>query len=172
VSDDLWIVIPSWERFQHYKDRDPNWIKNYTALLNDPDYLTLTAHQRGVLHGLWLIYASSHCRVRANTASLSRQLGVRVSSRQLTSLNHAGFIQLSASKPLALARSREDSFQESKSAGARSERQSARPPAPEEKTQRQPEPEREPEPERSPDHDQEALALIDALHAKMGWRQP
>ena len=107
MSDELWIEVVGWHRFQHYSDRDPPWIKNYLALLHDHNYLSLTAHQRAVLHGLWILYASARCQVPVNTASLTRQLALRVSSRQLEALNHAGFIRFVASKPLALARSRE-----------------------------------------------------------------
>lgn len=101
-DDAAWIVIPGWEKFQHYKDRDPPWIKNYTRLLRKDEYLDLTAHQRAVLHGIWLLAAQNdnQGQVRLNTSSLSRQLNLRVSSRQLESLNHAGFIEFSASKVL------------------------------------------------------------------------
>ena len=29
---DGWIVIPNWEKFQHYTDRNPPWVKLYTEL--------------------------------------------------------------------------------------------------------------------------------------------
>ncbi len=100
-----WIVIPRWhaaDGFQHYKDRDPTWIKNYRYLLSDDDYLSLTAGERAILHGLWLVYASSDGQVRFEPSSLTRRLNLRVRSRHLEALNHAGFIQIVASKPLAL----------------------------------------------------------------------
>jgi hypothetical protein len=107
-EDELWIVVRKWNEFQHYRDREPPWIKNYTRLLSDPNYLSLTPHQCAVLHRLWLEYARSGCQLRANTASLSRQLGVKVTKRTLEALNHAGFIDFLASTPLATrARTRE-----------------------------------------------------------------
>jgi hypothetical protein len=75
-----WIVIPNWDEFQHYKDRNPKWIKVYTKLLHNDAYLGLSPHQRAVLHGLWLMYASHRRQLAANTASITRQLGLRVSS--------------------------------------------------------------------------------------------
>jgi hypothetical protein len=107
MSDELWIVVRNWRRFQHYENRDPPWIKNYLALLHDHGYLNLTGHQRAVLHGIWLEYASARCQLAANTASLTRRLGLRVSSATLEALNDAGFIAIVASKPLALTRSQE-----------------------------------------------------------------
>ena len=41
------------------------WVKNYTALLQDPDYLDLTPIQRSVLHGVWLL-----CGVRGRPVPL------------------------------------------------------------------------------------------------------
>lgn len=101
MTDLGWIEIPNWDRFQHYRDRDPPWIKFYTELLHDPDYLALSGDQRAILHGLWLEYASSRRRLRAETRSLSSRLLLRVTKRQLETLNHAGFITILASKPLA-----------------------------------------------------------------------
>jgi hypothetical protein len=96
-----WIEIVGWDRFQHYSDRDPIWIKNYTALIDNPAYRGLTAGQRALLHGLWLLYAKSHREVRLDTGSVQRQLDLRTTSAQLEALNHAGFIRFRASKPLA-----------------------------------------------------------------------
>lgn len=96
-----YIVIEDWRKFQHYKDRSPLWIKNYTELMHDDDYLGLTGNRRAILHGLWLEYATSRCRVADDTAVLSRRLALKVTRRDLEALNHAGFITFSASKPLA-----------------------------------------------------------------------
>jgi hypothetical protein len=102
MADELWIEIPNWDRFQHYKDRDPPWIKNYTRLLNDPDYLRLTPQTALILHRLWLDYARNNRSSRADdTANLSRRLGLRVMKYHLQALSDAGFIRISASKPLA-----------------------------------------------------------------------
>lgn len=97
-----WIVIPRWWEFQHYKDRDPVWIKAYVRLLDDEDYLALPPGTRSVLHGIWLAYASSDGRLTLDTRSLSSRLRMRVTSQQLKALVRAGFIATSASRPLAL----------------------------------------------------------------------
>lgn len=97
-----WIVIPRWEEFQH-RDADrvavPTWIKTFTRLLSDQAYLDLTAAQRAVLHGIWLEYARTRRELPVSTTSLSRRLNLRVTQKTLDSLNHAGFIDISASKP-------------------------------------------------------------------------
>jgi hypothetical protein len=96
-----WIIVNHWDTFQHYKDRRPPWIKNYTELLDDPDYLRLTVGERSLLHGIWLMYASHHGQLPLDARYLSRQLNIRATSQQLEALNDAGWITLSASKPLA-----------------------------------------------------------------------
>lgn len=102
---ELWIVIPHWEEFQHRdvsrSDNVPPWIKAYTKLLSDDDFLDLSHHLRGVLLGLWLEYARSTRQLRDSTVTLTRRLGQRVMTRDLQSLNDAGFITFVASKPLA-----------------------------------------------------------------------
>ena len=106
---DEWIGIPNWdgpEGFQHYSDRDPIWIKNYTRLLSHDGYRDLTMNRRGILHGIWLAYASSAGRVRGDTLSMTRLLGQRVLSSDLISLSDAGFIEILAS-PHARPRARE-----------------------------------------------------------------
>ncbi len=103
---DQWLVIPKWDEFQHYKNRDPAWVKLHRSLASDPEWIKLSGHCRAVLIGLWLEYASSNCQVAVNTSSLTRRLALRVSSRQLKTLETAGFIEVSASKPLASCYSR------------------------------------------------------------------
>lgn len=96
-----WITVTRWDDFQHYSKRDPIWVKVYTRLLSDDRYLSLTFHQRGVLQGIWLEYARANRQLRGSTLSLSRQLGGRVTTRDLEALNDAGFIDILASSPLA-----------------------------------------------------------------------
>jgi hypothetical protein len=104
VSDnsERWIVITNWEGFQHPdagRSSTPPWIKDSTAQLSKDEYLGLSFHLRGVLEGLRLEYARAHRQLRDSTLSLTRRLGQRVSTRDLESLNHAGFIEFSASNP-------------------------------------------------------------------------
>jgi len=105
MSDERWIIVPHWDRFQHYTDRNPPWIKAYTELLHNDDWLALTDAQRGVLLTVWLEFAASCGQLRVSRMSLKTRS--QTLQRTLEALNHAGFIQVVASKPLALARSRD-----------------------------------------------------------------
>jgi len=105
IEDERWIIVPHWNRFQHYTDRNPPWIKTYTELLHNDDWLALTDAQRGVLLTIWLEFAASCGQLRVSRMSL--KVRSQTLQRNLEVLNHAGFIRVVASKPLALARSQE-----------------------------------------------------------------
>lgn len=94
VKPGCWIVIPGWEKFQHYKDRDPKWIKLYNSLLHSDDYLGLSGHRRAILHGLWMAYASSGCELRMDPRSLSRRLQLKVTSQDLEALVTGGWMEM------------------------------------------------------------------------------
>jgi len=94
--------MTGWEKFQHYRDRHPVWIKVYTDLLSKTEYLELSTHRRGLLHGLWLEYARSGQALPNLNTKLAQRLGIfRVTSSDIEALNRAGFLEISASKPLA-----------------------------------------------------------------------
>jgi len=101
-----WILVSGWERFQHYRDRDPAWIKLYIGLRSNAEWCELNLHQRGVLVTIWLEYAASNGRLSVEL--IRRRLGLSFRMRTLETLNDAGFIEFSDSKPLALrARAKE-----------------------------------------------------------------
>jgi hypothetical protein len=97
---DLWVVIPNWERFQHYTDRNPAWIKVYTELNSRDDFRALTWAERGLLLSIWCEYALANGLLRQS--DVGPRCGASTRRQHWASLNDAGFIQLSASKPLAL----------------------------------------------------------------------
>ena len=105
-----WIVVPRWEDFQHYKNRHPPWIKDYVKQLRNDDWMGLSLSQRGLLQGLRLLYAELNGVVSEGVAR-RRLVGSESDARywrvHLEAINHAGFIEFRASKPLAL---REQSF--------------------------------------------------------------
>jgi hypothetical protein len=136
MSDELWIVVRNWRRFQHYGKRRPPWIKTYTALLHDHNYRSLSGRHRGLLHGIWLLYAANNERLPASPSKIAGALGLPteaearkmrlgrlegdsreilgrfdgdsgVRMRDLKRLEQAGFIDIVASSALALTRSLE-----------------------------------------------------------------
>jgi hypothetical protein len=118
-SDD-WIVIPNWDVYQHYKHRDPVWLRDYVRQLANPQWLDLNLAQRGLLWTSRLAYAHHNGRLRIRhlypylcdeNQTLTRCLPVMAKR-----LSHAGLMGLVASEPLSLkykdvdARTRENNI--------------------------------------------------------------
>jgi len=100
ISPEDWIVVPKWEKFQHYSDRRVLWIKVYTELLENPKWLALSMASRGLLVTIWCAYAAENGRIRVKDVA---HFCHRSSSfYQLEALSHAGFIDIAASSLLAL----------------------------------------------------------------------
>src|ERR1035437_8598213 len=49
------LRIKGWERFQHFKDRKPPWIKLYRDILDDLQWHELSGDDAKMLVMLWLI---------------------------------------------------------------------------------------------------------------------
>ena len=104
MKEQRWIVIPNWDVFQHYRNRDPRWIKDYVDQLDKDEHLALTFAERGLLADVRRLYARRGRALSGDTASLGRALNQRVLEKQLQRLVDAGLIEFSASKPLAQPR--------------------------------------------------------------------
>jgi hypothetical protein len=97
---DGWIVIPGWDKFQHYADRRPVWIRLYTELRDRDEWRALTLAEQGLLVNIWIEYASSDGLLAFRR--FPSRIPQKISRRSLDSLRDAGFIEVSASKPLAI----------------------------------------------------------------------
>lgn len=49
------MKVKNWEKFQHYKNRRPPWIKLYRELLDDPQFFALSGDAVKALIMIWLI---------------------------------------------------------------------------------------------------------------------
>ena len=47
--------VRNWRKYQHYKDRRPNWIKVHRSLLDDPTFFSLSDGDARLLFLLWLL---------------------------------------------------------------------------------------------------------------------
>jgi hypothetical protein len=159
MADDRWIVVRNWSKFQHYSHRRPVWIKVYIELLDKHEYRQLSLHDRGVLATAWLLYASTDgvLHVNAMMTAWGDHHGNRFGNimRSLERLNHAGFLDLVASKPLALSHARARAIEKRRE----EERASAQP-------QDQPEPKPNAGAYQTPEHadpDPDRLPIADVL---------
>jgi hypothetical protein len=101
VFADPWIVVPNWDKFQHYKDRDPVWIKLYMGLRNKDEWRHLTGFERGLLVSTWLEFGAANTQLRRS--DVPRLTGLEPRTQHWDSLREAGFIYFSASKSAQIA---------------------------------------------------------------------
>jgi hypothetical protein len=92
VSNDF-IVVKNFEKFQHYKDRKPPWIKLYRDLLEDDKFFELDDNERYHLIGLFIIASQHDNKIPNKPAWLKHQLRTR-SIININKLSDAGWVVL------------------------------------------------------------------------------
>lgn len=71
------LQVKGWREFQHYKDRNPLWIKLYAKLLTNYEFGQLTDAEKGQLVMIWLV-ASQHEGAIPNDAKwVANQAGLK-----------------------------------------------------------------------------------------------
>ncbi len=119
-----YLGIKNWSEFQHYKDRNPPWIKLHVALLNDYEFGRLPDTTKAHLMLIWLFASQNGGRIPDDPKFLQTRLGLD-KLPDLQALEDQGFLiaeqnaseplaqrKHGASEPLALARSREERREE------------------------------------------------------------
>jgi hypothetical protein len=95
-----WIIVRNWDRFQHYKDRRPPWIKLYDSILDDEEFVALQPIARLVLIGIWQLYGRRNGRLSARPKYIRDMLSLpRSPAQQIDQLVKAGFIDVVSSEP-------------------------------------------------------------------------
>ena len=87
-----YLQVRNWKRFQHYHDRAPKWIKLYTELLYDEDFLALTDAQRGQLMMLWLLAAMNDNKIIDDPAFIKRRIAAS-GPVKLTKFASSGYLE-------------------------------------------------------------------------------
>jgi hypothetical protein len=110
------LEVKNWTKFQHYKNRSPQWIKLYRDTL--ADYAFSRLHDASKMHlvGIWLLASEAHGRVPADPEWIARRIGA-TEPVDLQALVDAGFLapagrKQSASRPLAKRLPREEKRRE------------------------------------------------------------
>lgn len=107
--------VKNFERFQHYKDRAPPWIKLYNELLDDYDFGLLPDASKMHLIAIWLLASRSDNKIPYDPTWVARRINA-TEPVNLAALAQAGFIvtdqplqtmEQVAIKPLAKCLSRE-----------------------------------------------------------------
>ena len=105
--------IKNFERYQHYKQRTPPWIKLYNSMLDDPEFVRLGMADRFLYCGLLLVASRLNNRIPHNEMYIQNALQTR-ETINLSVLFNSGFLlawcrktRLAQSKRSALSQSRE-----------------------------------------------------------------
>jgi hypothetical protein len=86
------IQVKDFERFQHYKDRDPPWIKLYVRLLEDYTFSKLPDAYKWHMVGLWILASKMENKIPADPIFIGNRIGV-ATPVDLNALIASGFIQ-------------------------------------------------------------------------------
>ena len=84
--------VKNWEQFQHYKDRNPPWIKLHFALLASEDWVTLDDASKLLAVVCMLVASRNDGCVPANPAYL-RRVAYLDQTPDLTPLIECGFLE-------------------------------------------------------------------------------
>ena len=83
--------VKNFERFQHYKDRAPPWIKLYNELLDDYEFGRLPDASKMHLIAIWLLASRSDNKIPYDAAWVARRINANTKV-DLTLLACSGFI--------------------------------------------------------------------------------
>ncbi len=86
-------MICNWGKFQHYKNRNPPWIKLHTSLLEDYEFSQLSVHLQVVLLKLWLVAARTDNRLPDDPAWIGQKLTMPIEQADLATLVAKGWIE-------------------------------------------------------------------------------
>ena len=97
-----YLQVKNWEKFQHYKDRTPPWIKLHRDLLNDYNFSCLQDASKLHLMLIWLLASQLDNKIPNDAAWIARRINVS-DDIDLNDLIDNGFLKTltDASKPLA-----------------------------------------------------------------------
>lgn len=86
-----YLSIKNWEKFQHYKNRTPPWIKLHRDLLRDYDFCCLQDASKLHLVLLWLLASQLDNKIPNDPPWIQKQLGLK-SKVNIKDLINQGFI--------------------------------------------------------------------------------
>ena len=97
-----YLQIKNWSEFQHYKDRNPPWIKLHRALLDDYEFSCLQDASKAHLMLIWLFASQKNGRIPDDPAFLKKKLGLeREPNLKLLVDQGLLIVEQDASEPLA-----------------------------------------------------------------------
>lgn len=71
-----YLRVKNWENFQHYKERNPPWIKLHRELLRDYDFVCLQDASKLHLMLIWLLASQMNNKIPADENFIKNQIGI------------------------------------------------------------------------------------------------
>lgn len=110
-----YLRVRNWEKFQHYKDRRPPWIKYHVELLDDYELTHMEYATQLVYDRLLLLAARTDNNIPHDPEHIGRQVSIKSDTitSALQTLLDAGFLTLAESKRAAskaIARRKHDAI--------------------------------------------------------------
>lgn len=89
-----YLVVKDFEKFQHYKDREPPWIKLHRSLLRNYEFLQLPETAQLHLIKIWLLASQIGNKIPNDDAFIAREIGADNSEliRNKLLIIRAGFL--------------------------------------------------------------------------------
>lgn len=81
----------NWERYQHYANRTPPWIKLHNAILDDYEFTCLSPKDKAVLMLFWLLCSRNDNRVPDDADWIGKRISV--DGVDLSALIASGFVE-------------------------------------------------------------------------------
>jgi uncharacterized phage protein (TIGR02220 family) len=101
-----YLKVKNWEEFQHYKDRNPPWIKLHRGLLDNYEFCSLEDAQKAHLVMIWIHASQNDGLVPNDVKFLERKLSVsKLNLRMFVELGFLVVVQVASN---ALADGKQD----------------------------------------------------------------
>lgn len=120
-----YIRIRNWEKFQHYKDRSPPWIKLHRSILRDYEFSRLSDASKLLAFCLMPIAAEQNNRIPCDVEWLKRETGIK-GKIQLEPLQAIGFIDVEHNASDSLLGRKQDAMPETEKRRDREETEKRR----------------------------------------------
>ena len=88
-----YFSVKNWDKFQHYKDRNPPWIKLHNSLLDNYEFECLQDASKSHLLCIWMLASRTDNRMPLDPEWIKRKIGAS-SKVDLEILLEYGFIEL------------------------------------------------------------------------------
>lgn len=75
MTDQGFLEVKNFEQFQHYKQRNPPWIKLHAALLDDYEFARLPDAAKMHLMGIWILASKTGNKIPADAEWIAKRIG-------------------------------------------------------------------------------------------------